>query len=174
CERCPTSASPSSSSSEQGEPRRSAVTRLRLSSAPANAVEGAEDPVPEVVAHHEVHVGVVMEVVPAAGRAEPPALLEPRRQKMKLRVDGVQEDDEDHDLAERDREAPACDEDRSERRLDHEPGEQGGNARRAARTVAKPRGPCVAGVRIERVMPAEVKRPERAPREMREPVAGPE
>jgi len=36
------------------------------------------------------------------------------------------------------------------------------------------REPCVAGVRIERVMPGEVKGPERASRQMREPVAGPE
>ena len=48
-----------------------------------------------------------MELVPAAGRAKLPAPFEPRRQKMKLGVDSVEEDDENHDLADRDREAPA-------------------------------------------------------------------
>src|SRR2546427_10613286 len=80
---------------------------------------------------------------------------------MKLGVDSVEEDDENHDLADRDREAPARVEDPGQRGLDHEPGEQRGDARGTARTVVELRGPCVAGVRIERVMPGEVKGPER-------------
>ena len=67
-----------------------------------------------------------MELVPAAGRAKPPAPFEPRRQKMKLGVDSVEEDDENHDLADRDREAPARDEDPGQRCLDHEPGSSAG------------------------------------------------
>src|SRR2546425_5523506 len=114
-----------------------------------------------------------MELVPAAGRAKPPAPFEPRRQKMKLGVDSVEEDDENHDLADRDREAPARVEDPGQRGLDHEPGEQRGDARGTARTVVELRGPCVAGARVERGMPGGGKGPERGPRPMRGPVGGP-
>src|SRR3989442_7419040 len=93
---------------------------------------------------------------------------------MKLGVDSVEEDDENHDLADRDREAPARDEDPGQRCLDHEPGEQRGDARGTARTVVELRGPCVAGVRVEGGMPGEGEGPDRAPRQRREPEAGAE
>src|SRR2546428_3088886 len=92
---------------------------------------------------------------------------------MKLGVDSVEEDDENHDLADRDREAPARDEDPGQRCLDHEPGEQRGDARGTARTVVELRGPCVAGAPVERAIPRRAKGPQRGPPQMPETRAPP-